>query len=132
MRSLQLLRCCDGCFNRTFAEVELDSKAIFLAGFKPAIVATVAPFPSDQQNKSELFASASARSQVSSDHSAVRKATTASTANVLSEARQNLEERGQKLNQLSDKTDKLAAASSDFADMAKQLKKQQQKSSWWG
>ena len=88
-----------------------------------------------EENRMALFAGASEKTASKNDpdnKADTRKATAASTTTVLSEARKNLEERGEKLNQLSDKTDKLAAASSDFADMAKQLKKQQQRSSWWG
>lgn len=117
--------------------MEKEKKAIFLASIKPAgqqsgrdAAAAVA-----EENRKVLFAGSIEKSVNSNEHENkvdTRKATAASTASVLSEARQNLQERGEKLNQLSDKTDKLAAASSDFADMAKQLKKQQQRSSWWG
>lgn len=130
---LQAIRCCDGCFNRVFAEVEAEKKAVFLANIKPLDSAIVI----NDLNRKQLFdgsstANSDSTRKISDLNTETHKSTVASTANVLSEARQNLEERGEKLSQLADKTDKLAAASSDFAEMAKQLKKQQQRSSWWG
>ena len=81
-------------------------------------------------SKDVLFAGSKVSSDSPSGGAEEPVSSANSTSNALAEARQNLEERGEKLNQLSDKTDKLATASSEFADMAKQLRKQNQKSSF--
>ena len=49
----------------------------------------------------------------------------------LGETKQQFIERGEKLEQLSDKSAKLADASKEFANMAKQIRQQQQQQSWW-
>lgn len=108
-----------------------------MASFKPVGKGAPVSDRADDANREILFAgnnSSAGGGKEGAEEKArhPEKASVASTANVLSEARQNLEQRGEKLNQLADKSDKLANASSEFADMAKQLRKQQQKSSWWG
>jgi uncharacterized phage infection (PIP) family protein YhgE len=63
------------------------------------------------------------------------RSTTASTMNTMEEAREEMLKRGKNLQRLDDKSAKLAEASNEFANMAKQLRMQQEQQSmggWWG
>lgn len=63
------------------------------------------------------------------------RSTTASTMNTMEEARDEMLKRGKNLQRLDDKSAKLAEASNEFANMAKQLRMQQEQQSmggWWG
>jgi uncharacterized phage infection (PIP) family protein YhgE len=62
------------------------------------------------------------------------RSTTASTMSAMEEAREEMLKRGKNLQRLDDKSAKLAEASNEFANMAKQLRERQEKqslSSWW-
>lgn len=82
--------------------------------------------------REQLFEGTTPKSQSQSDDV---RGTTASTMATMAEARDQLVERGEKLNRLDDKSAKLADASREFSNMAKQLRQQQERqnnvSSWW-
>lgn len=91
---------------------------------------------SNQESKSmetnaareQLFEGSSLKPQTQNEEI---RSSTATTMATMAEARDQLVERGEKLGRLDDKSAKLADASREFANMAKQLREQQQKQSWW-
>lgn len=130
----QALRVCDGCFNRAFSEVESFKSSKFLSEIKPIEIKANFSKPSDAENRQTLFTSSKEKSgeTLPQDKIVQQQGSAAAAVSVLSEARQNLEQRGERLTQLSEKSEKLASASNEFANMAKQLRKQQQqKNTWW-
>ncbi|XP_031095683.1 uncharacterized protein LOC115999882 isoform X1 [Ipomoea triloba] len=58
-------------------------------------------------------------------------ASTASAASAAAEARNKLHERGEKLEQLSERTAELQNGAEDFASLAKELAKKMEKRKWW-
>lgn len=79
--------------------------------------------------REQLFEGATLKPQTQNEEI---RSSTAATMATMSEARDQLIERGEKLGRLDDKSAKLADASREFANMAKQLREQQQqKQSWW-
>ena len=154
------VRTCDACFNMAFYRVNKslqqsnrNSSAEIPTGTgspnsrSPRASARPASPAQDQlvhQAKSELFqgsssgkgSSSSGASGKGSGSSSPRggkrgeEGSMGATKNALAEVGDRLRERGEKLAQLDDKSQELAAASSDFAMMAKQLN-EQQKSRWF-
>jgi len=83
--------------------------------------------------KKSLFGSSSIGMGNSNSHSTEKEKSLnklGSTMNVMNDTYQKLEERGEKLNRLADRTEDMVNQASEFARLAKQLN-EQQKSRWF-
>jgi DNA-directed RNA polymerase subunit RPC12/RpoP len=102
-------------------------------GNKSQVLAVGKPKEPNGESKNRLSlglfnkSSSSANDSAKDEHSTKEKITSAVSS--LNETRNAVLERGDKLNRLADKTEALSNASLDFANMAKELNKQQ--NSWW-
>jgi hypothetical protein len=111
---------------------EALKSAKFLAEIKRLNQGGITKSAVDAESKDELLAGSkiSIESQDKDKRAVAEGAET--TANVLAEAGQRLQERGERLSRLQESSSKLMNASNDFALMATQLRQQQQKqNSWW-
>ena len=130
---MQLARCCDSCFCRVYFMTEALKSAKFLAEIKRINHGGSAKSAADAESRDELLAGSTNNAEsLDKDKKAVVVEGAESTASVLAEAGQRLQERGERLSRLQESSSKLMNASNDFALMATQLRQQQQKqNSWW-
>lgn len=123
------VRVCDSCYNVVADRVDVARTTLFLSGKGTSPHAAEADF--DSEKKSLLSGSSASQGQDGrGQRGAAASGGTSGTMSALSEAGKNLEERGERLRNLDDKSKKLADASHEFANLAKQLNQQQQRS-WW-
>lgn len=139
------LRCCDSCFNIIQNKINIVKQR--------SITNSIKPYTQNKNNSKDLTNDKKDKNKLdllsSSNNNKERDRTTSKdnknnrpsspnneinnnivgTVNLLNETKHKLLERGEKINQLSDKSADLANAASEFANIARQLNQQQK--SWF-
>ena len=125
-------RCCDCCFNILSHKLDSEREKMFMAG-----KLTKLPSPTQQQkidiaNKKSLLGDSQVDStrERPSASAVCKEGGMEALKSHLGEAQDQLRKRGEKLQDLGDKSDRLKNSANEFAKLASQLKKERA-SSWW-
>lgn len=121
------VRVCDCCYNRTLGIVEdiqhADSRVVSISqSSRRSIRQDIS------DHKMSLFGNSN--SNISNEQSTAGQSKTAATMSLMNDTYEKLQERGEKLNRLADRTEDMVNQASEFARLAKQLN-DQQKSRWF-
>ena len=133
------VRCCDSCFNRVLTLDEKLKAQEMLSSIKPLsqsiTLETVESITMTEKEKKESlfgfsFTGDSKRNQDNVKPAQQAGGNVSATMGVMNETHEKLQERGEKLSRLQDRTEEMSNQAGEFARLAKQLN-EQQKARWF-